>query len=350
MPCENENNCNGNGIVNCPTVPGNELVCPSNASNCNLTSTCANENANCDIGRSGCVGGDLDNCEKNICSFKASKLLNLVCTAKLVYQAIHSDISDYIYELASLQEYFGQSDLNDEDMFNTMTNWYNQLTLVLYNRISNHLSTTTAVEGHGKHVIKKWKNVDGEKTTTHKYQNVCERQISIPGCEDKLKHRIPNKYYGKGDTYLIQYSKNVVTYDNMVINKLYREVEEGSDEYNEELNDGTVIVENIDRIWNNTTGELTPVNPSISDPVYITGLNIRIGNHGDFTINNGSQMKLDLETGDGENPDSNTVAAFYQRIDAEQKNLCELQRIIQNNIDFIQRYQDKFVCMEGESC
>ena len=64
-------------------------------------------------------------------------------------------------------------------MFNTMTNWYNQLTLVLYNRISNHLSTTTVVEGHGKHVIKKWKNVDGEKTTTHKYQNVCERQISI---------------------------------------------------------------------------------------------------------------------------------------------------------------------------
>ena len=61
-------------------------------------------------------------------------------------------------------------------------------------------------------------------------------------------------------------------------------------------------------------------------------------------------MKLDLETGDGENPDSNTVAEFYQRIDSEQKNLCELQRIIQNNIDFIQRYQDKFVCMEGESC
>ena len=30
-------------------------------------------------------------------------------------------------------------------------------------------------------------------------------------------------------------------------------------------------------------------------------------------------MKLDLESGDGENPDSNTVAAFYQRIDAEQR-------------------------------
>ena len=78
----------------------------------------------------------------------------------------------------------------------------------------------------------------------------------LPGCEDKLKHRIPNKYYGKGDTYLIQYSKNVVTYDNMIINKLYREVDSDSVEYAEELADGTVIVDNITEYWNNDTSEV----------------------------------------------------------------------------------------------
>ena len=45
---------------------------------------------------------------------------------------------------------------------------------------------------------------------------MCERQINIPNCEDKLKHRISNKYYGKGDTYLIQPSHVVATYDNSV--------------------------------------------------------------------------------------------------------------------------------------
>ena len=276
-----------------------------------------------------CVGENVELCEQNICSFKANRLINLVNTGKLVYEAIHNDIADYIFELASLQEYFGQSDLNDDDMFNSMVNWYDTLTLVLYTRIKNHLSTTTAVEGHGKHVIKKWINEDGERKTTHKYQNVCERQIEQPGCEDHLNHRVPNKYYGKGDTYLIQYSKSVVTYDNMIINLIFavptdQDAAEAS---------GALVFDH-DGVATN-------------DDQMIVGLQVNIGDHGVFTINNGTQLKLDT---DDDNPDSDQVQDFYVKVDTQMQNLAGLQRIIQNNVDFIERYVNRFTEKHANSC
>jgi len=292
-------------------------------------------NNKCSINNNGCLGNNIDDCDKLSCVYNSNKLLDLICTTKLIYESIHNDISEYIYNLASLQEYYGQSDLNEEDMFNCLINWYNQLVLILYVQISNHLSTSTSVEGRGTLVINKWTNE--EKITTLKYQNVCERLIDLDNCKDEFKYRIPHRYYGKGDEYLVQYSKNILTYDNIILNKVYLELSD-IDKL-EEIKDGSVIVNNID-IDNYDT---------LDNNVIIFGLNFKIGNYGDFIINNGTRMKFELQPS-GEGPNNKTISQFYKFIDHEQKKLCELQRIIQNNIDFIQKYKDKFILLHPEFC
>ena len=186
MSCDCENNSCNTSSSSCTTDSDGNNTCTENSCNCSSSNSsyyfcsnpCSNcttdSNGNCTVGcqlnlpststtdnisctcKEGCMSENINECDKLICSFKTSKTYNKICTAKSIYQAIHSDISDFIYELGFiLQEYSCQTDLSDECMFNCMIEWYNNIVMILYIKINNHLSISTNVNGIGKQIIGK---------------------------------------------------------------------------------------------------------------------------------------------------------------------------------------------------
>ena len=51
-------------------------------------------NNKCSINNNGCLGNNIDDCDKLSCVYNSNKLLDLICTTKLIYESIHNDISE----------------------------------------------------------------------------------------------------------------------------------------------------------------------------------------------------------------------------------------------------------------
>jgi len=393
MSCDCENNSCNTSSSSCTTDSNGNVECPdySNLNLLNLPSTSTTDNTSCTC-KDGCMSENINECDKLICSFKSSKTFNKICTAKSIYQAIHSDISDFIFELGCIQEYVGQQDLSDQNIFDCMIDWYNNLVMILYVKINNHLSISCDVNGIGKKIIDKIKRTADESNvgefiieneiSTLKYQNVCERQITIENCEDKLKHRVPNKYYGKGDTYLIQESKPVASYDNMLLEfnetdyGSLTEVNNGVDVEIDNTENGEVFTVNRDDLEelitshnnkNNEFNYLLPkdeTNDNVDNVVFgnnnliikNSGIAINIGKYGRYEIFSGSFIKIKLLLDNIDSSDNSISVANISEndiiniIEYQQNNMCELLRMIKNNIDLVERYKDKFECDHKNDC
>lgn len=130
---------------------------------------------------------------QTICIKRKNEIVNLSKTTKLIFEIIYKDICDYIFELGSMQEYFGYKDMNDKTMVDCFLGWYDTITSIFYTKISNHLSITTNFNGIGKLIIPKWKDSEGGRKSSIKYHEVCDKN---------------NPY--------INFTYNVVTFDNIL--------------------------------------------------------------------------------------------------------------------------------------
>ena len=231
------------------------------------------------------------------CTHKKKKIINLSLTVKSIFEIIYKDISDYIFELGSMQQYFGYNDINDQNMVDCFLAWYDTLTNIFYTRLSNHLLIRNDFEGIGKPLISKWKDIEGERKSSIKYHEICDKESPNMGI-----------------------TKNIVTFDNISLELEY-----------EEPSDLTIFEDAGITIYN--IGGLDQVN---------TGFRIRIGDYGDFLIDNGSGGRID--PGLGDNLSLELLNNLYSHIDEKMNELSELLRIIENNINLIQKYTEKFMC------
>lgn len=227
------------------------------------------------------------------CADSGNKLIDLLETAKSVYERLDKDICQYVIDLGKLQNCFQAFDLDDEVMLESLIKRYNLLSEYMYVSIINHLSISACVEGVGSVIIKPV--VGKSYTTTLKYQNV---QKKCTGCDECmsgiLASRASNKYYGCGDVLRVQFSKNVATYDNMSVYRNYN---------------GPNVV----------------------------GYTIKIGEL-QYTLRNGNSLPIKRN----ECITQKNIIDLFEMIDSEIKNLGDIQRMIRNNINFIMKYIKKF--------
>ena len=244
---------------------------------------------------------DITQYNNNKCEFKGNKLVEMIKSAKLLFERLNTNIVQYIYELGNLQIYFSQYNLEEDVMYDVLKDYFNQLAEYLYTTISNHLSMTVFVEGLGQLLIRPVVELQDGKidyTTDIKYKNVCEN--SYNKCESMLVSQISKKYYHKDNLFRVNQSKNVATYDNMNIYE-NKEIDENSNEV-------------------------------------ITGYTLNFGRL-KFIIRNANSIG-------GVNTERITsqdkIYALYEDIDYEIQNLSDMVKIIESNIFFLDRYLKKF--------
>ena len=243
---------------------------------------------------------DITQYNNNKCEFKGMKLVEMIKSAKLLFERLNINIVQYIEELGRLQEYFQLFNLKDENMYLVLRDWYNQIAEYLFANMANHLSMTVFVEGIGQLIIRPVKELqDGtiDYTTNIKYKNVCENSSQ---CNSLLVSKISKKYYPKDNLFRINQSKNVATYDNMN------------------------IFENKD--FNNNNEEV------------VTGYTLNFGKL-KFIIRNAYAIGgLDREYISS----SQKIHDLYRSIDFEIQNLNDVVKLIESNIYYLDRYLKKF--------
>ena len=157
----------------------------------------------------------------NKCSHDPVRMIDMLLTAKSIYERLTKDVCQYAKEIEKFQEYYQHFNLNDTDMYNVMHKRLNKLLELFYISVSNHLSITTNVKGIGEKIIKPVKPEYGTSTTL-KYQNICKLCNNCSVCNNK------NKFIGCMDYLKVQMTINIATYDNISIKKIMEDTNENN--------------------------------------------------------------------------------------------------------------------------
>ena len=243
---------------------------------------------------------DITQYYNNKCEFKGKRLVEMIKSAKLLFERLNMNIVQYLFELGKLQEYFQLYNLGDNNTYNVLKDYFNKMAEYLYTNIYNHLTMTVFVEGIGQLIIRPVIELqDGtiDYITDIKYKNVCENSNE---CTSLLVSQISKKYYHKDNLYRINQSKNVATYDNMNIYE------------NKELDD------NLNEIVIGYTLNFGKLKFIIKNANSIIGID---------TENITSQEKIHY---------------LYRSVDYEIQNLSDVVKLIESNIYFLDRYLKKF--------
>ena len=156
-------------------------------------------------------------CKKN-CSHDPNKLVDLIMTAKILYQRLVKDVCIYAKELQKFQDYYQRFDLNNDTMLTVMMTRLEKMLVLFYAAFVNHLSVTTSVRGLGEKVIKPVRQEYGTSTTI-RYQNICKTCTECSNSCEKSSSQ-GNKYISCRDLLKVQTTINIATYDNISITLL----------------------------------------------------------------------------------------------------------------------------------
>jgi hypothetical protein len=225
----------------------------------------------------------LTECEM-IPSYSTDIVKDNLNTLKLLYTRIGQDFYQYLYELATLQSYFQNYNLNDTDTMKAVIRRMNNLAEALCVFVVNHLTTTTNVTGVGDKIIKPVTSTG--KQSTIKYQNVtktCHKHhMNIDGClNGNMK---------------IQFSKTIATYDNISITR----IKSGA----------------------NTIGYTFKIGTSV------------------YTLRNGNSPSVANLFLNGVTQAD--IAALFAIVDEESAKISEINRLFATNVRFIERYIASF--------
>lgn len=235
----------------------------------------------------------------NINSYDPNKVKELLLVTKCLFERLIKDVSQYTKELSKFQDYYQRYDVvYDPNMYPVMLNRLTETLTLFYVAFHNHLATKTNVRGVGEQIIKPpWCDSNGNivPSTTIKYQNVIKMCNDCQKCKNSNKSDCScnnNNYSSFRDHLKVQSTINVATYDNVDISVPSTMTSDGS------ASECTITVGNLNYVLANFPSSL-------------------LCTHSDISV-------------------------LYIHVDKQIKILSALENSLEINVNFINKYLNKF--------